>query len=169
MPGKLLGQKTAQKRAEDGRKSQDGTHNSLCLATIAFAQNIGHYGHGNDDQPPASQTLDEAPEDQHPHAAGQTADSRAGKKDENTGLKNGLAPVKIGQLARNRRADRGGEQIDRHDPGDAFDGPQIGDDNGNGRGNARLAERREQQDAGRRKNDQSDRLAGTCRLGRCGS
>ena len=143
-PRGVVDQEAPDKWAGDARDPEHRTEVSLVAATFGRRYDVAHDRHGEHDQAAGSESLHGAERDQLVHVLAETGQDRAGEEDDDGELEDPLAPVEVGDLPVERGADRRGEEVGGHDPGQAVEGVEVADDGRQCRADDGLVERGQQ-------------------------
>jgi hypothetical protein len=140
-PREVVHEEAAEQRARDRGDGEDATDQPHVATAIAGRDDVCDDRLRADHQPAGAHTLEEAERDQLVHRLAQSREHRADEEDQDRSLEDRLAAQHVAELPVERRRDRGGEQVRRHDPGQVVQPAEVADDRRQGGRDDRLVER----------------------------
>ncbi len=144
-PGEVVGEVAAEQRAGDRGESEGGADQAHEAAALAGRDDVRDDRLHADHQAARADALDRAEGDQLVHGLGAAGQRGADDEDQDGELEDALAAEEVAELAVDRQADGGGEQVGGDRPGHLVQAVQLADDLRQRRGDDHLLQRGEQQ------------------------
>ena len=163
-PGELVDEEAAEQRPGDRGDGEHGADQAHVAAALPRRDDVGDDRLRADHQAAGADALQGAEGDQLGHRLAEAREHRAGEEDDDRRQEHGLAPVHVAELAVDRRRDRRGEQVGRHDPGEVVEAAEVADDRRQRGRDDRLVERRQEHAEHQRGEDGRERAAGERRV-----
>ena len=145
VPADVVGDEAAEGRPDEGGEAEDGPEEALVLAALGGREEVADDGQRDREERPGADPLDAPEEDQLLHRLAQAGQRGADQEDRDPEEEQRLAPEDVGELAVEGDGDRGGQQVDRDDPGVEVVAVQVGDDRRQRRPHDRLVEGAEEE------------------------
>lgn len=144
-PGEVVGEVAAQQGAGDRGQAEGGADQAHEPAALAGRHDVRDDRLHADHQAARADTLHRAEGDQLVHGLGPAGERRADDEDQDRELEDAFAAEEVAELAVDRQADGGGEQVGGDRPGHLVQAVQLADDLRQRGGDDHLLERGEQQ------------------------
>ncbi len=153
VPAQGVGEDSADCRTQDRRQSEHGAEVARVLAPLSRRVEVRQHGEREREHGAAGEALQAAEQDELPHHLAETGEHGRDYEQAQCPDEDGPTAEQIGQLAVDRPADRGGQQVDRDAPRIEIVAFEIGDDLGQGDSDDCLVEGKHEQREERREED----------------
>lgn len=130
----MIGEQSAQQRADHGRHPEDRPEHALIAAALAHGNDLADEGGRRHHESTRAEALDRTRTDQHGHRSGHSTEQRSGREDDDAGDEDRAPSEEITELAHDGCGHGGGQQIAGDHPRLVPGISEIGDDSGQGGG-----------------------------------
>ena len=128
VPADRVGDEPTDSGPEQRREPEDGPEKAQVFAALGRRVEVRHHRQRHGEDGAAAQALKPAEQDELPHLLAETGQDRADQEQTHCEDDDRPAAEDVGQLAVDRPADRGGQQVDRDHPRVEVVALQVGDD-----------------------------------------
>ena len=144
VPRQRVGDEPAESRPDYREQTEDGRYDPLVLPTLARGKKVGNGNERNGHHDAATEALDRPKGDELVHRLALSRQHRAGQEDSDSRDVEALSPMDVRQLADDGDRCGGGHQVCGHDPREAVQPAQVGNDTRHRRADDGLVERRQE-------------------------
>jgi hypothetical protein len=139
-----VGEPAAHDRAQDARRTEDRQEEALVAGAVPRRHDVADDRQGQREQAAGADALDGPEGGEHVHRCGRRARGRPDDEDRDGEQEEAAPTVDVGELAVERRRDRGGDQVRRGRPRLPVQPAEVVGDGADRRGHDRLVERGEE-------------------------
>ena len=145
VPADRVGDDAADERPDERRQPEHGAEEAEVLAALGRRVEVRDDRERDREDGAAAEALEPAEQDELPHLLAEARQGRADEEQAHGEDDDRAATEQVGQLAVDRAADRGRQQVDRDGPGVEVVAMQVGDDPGERRPDHGLVEGEQEQ------------------------